>query len=403
MKVFEDVARTIQRQPGFSSGGVQCWRRSSGQGSWDSGLSRDTQLCTESSRCVLPAGIGASQQPVCASQRNSPRCRCQRAHHILERGLRFRLPPLTHSWRDRGNRRKPGKREVGAKKFPQEFRHRFAGFCPVRAGCGSPPRAGCRKQYERETRCGQFAIWTRGRAARSFERKPADKRTLAEYKQVVNSYHRVYLITPHATQVPDALVAVAELNSEMGDRFGRSYYQTAVESYQFLIKEYPTSKYVPDAMLSIAKLEKNQLGDSALAAKGFQDYLKKYPHSPRKREVQEELAELALMKNAETGQLETKDVAPTPAPAPERAPVLRQNDAYRTHGGDDCDACAGRKNGNAAIDGKERRRECGVRRNSTDSADQDERDSGKHGSGDRTGRFSAIFFGTNRQSRSNLF
>ena len=114
-----------------------------------------------------------------------------------------------------------------------------------------------------------------------------DKRTLAEYKQVVNSYRRVYLITPHATQVPDALVAIAELNREMGDHFGRSYYQMAVESYQFLMKEYPTSKYVPDAMLSIAKLEKNQLGDSAAATRGFQDYLKKFPHSPRKREVQE--------------------------------------------------------------------------------------------------------------------
>ncbi len=234
--------------------------------------------------------------------------------------------------------------------------------------------------------------------------KPADKRTLAEYKQVVNSYHRVYLITPHATQVPDALVAVAELNSEMGDRFGRSYYQTAVESYQFLIKEYPTSKYVPDAMLSIAKLEKNQLGDSALAAKGFQDYLKKYPHSPRKREVQEELAELALMKNAETGQLETKNAAPTPAPAPERAPVTAaKTPSPERVAATTVTACAGRKSGNAAIDGKERRRERGVRRNSTDSADQDERDARKHGSGDRAGRFGAVFFGANRQSRPNLF
>jgi N-acetylmuramoyl-L-alanine amidase len=141
--------------------------------------------------------------------------------------------------------------------------------------------------------------------------KPVEKRTLAEYKQVVNSYRHVYLITPHAVQVPEALLAVAELNSEMGDRFGRSYYQTAVESYQFLIHEYPTSKYVPDAMLSIAKLQKNQLGDPAAATKGFQEFQKKYPHSPRKREVQEEIAELALQKNAETGQLDAKTSAPT--------------------------------------------------------------------------------------------
>jgi N-acetylmuramoyl-L-alanine amidase len=155
--------------------------------------------------------------------------------------------------------------------------------------------------------------------------KPADKRTLAEYKQVVNSYRRVYMITPHVAQVPEALVAVGELNTEMGDRFGQSYYQAAVESYQFLLREYPTSKFVPDVMLRVAKLQKNQLNDAASATKSFQDFQKKYPHSPRKREVQEELAELALMKSAETGQMSAKNSG-TPssgytAPAPVNTPA----------------------------------------------------------------------------------
>src|SRR4029077_4490346 len=39
--------------------------------------------------------------------------------------------------------------------------------------------------------------------------KPIEKRALSEYKQVVFSYRRVYLITPHAAEVPDALLAVA--------------------------------------------------------------------------------------------------------------------------------------------------------------------------------------------------
>src|SRR5262249_31479455 len=67
--------------------------------------------------------------------------------------------------------------------------------------------------------------------------RPNSKRTLAEYKQVVDSYRRVYLITPRAPEVPEALVAVAELYTEMGDRFGRSYYQSAVDSYQFLVHQ----------------------------------------------------------------------------------------------------------------------------------------------------------------------
>jgi N-acetylmuramoyl-L-alanine amidase len=129
--------------------------------------------------------------------------------------------------------------------------------------------------------------------------KAANKRSLAEYKQVVSSYRRVYLITPHAQEVPDALLAVAELYIEMGDRFGRNYYQSAVDSYRFLMHEYPTSKYGQDAMLRIAQLEKDQLGDSALASKTYGEFLKKYPHSERRREVQESLAELALLQNSD--------------------------------------------------------------------------------------------------------
>src|SRR5467141_842802 len=129
--------------------------------------------------------------------------------------------------------------------------------------------------------------------------KPAEKRTLSDYKQVVSSYRRVALITPRAPQVPDSLLAVAEVYTEMGDRFGRSYYQSAADSYQFLVREYPKSKYCQDAILRIAKLQRDRLGDAALAKKTYEDFLKRYPRSPRKREAQESLAELALLQNSE--------------------------------------------------------------------------------------------------------
>src|SRR5205085_8201085 len=93
--------------------------------------------------------------------------------------------------------------------------------------------------------------------------------------------------------------AVAELDTKMGDRFGRSYYQSAVDTYQFLVREYPTSKYCQDAILRTAKLQREQLGDSMLAKKTYEDFLKRYPRSPRKREAQEALAELALLQNGE--------------------------------------------------------------------------------------------------------
>src|SRR5262249_28332567 len=106
----------------------------------------------------------------------------------------------------------------------------------------------------RQAASSQFARAEEQRA--NLNAKPAEKRTLNDYKQVVAGYRRVYLITPHASEVPDSLVAVAELYTEMGDRFGRAYYQSAVDTYQFLIREYPTSRYLQDAYLRSAKLQK---------------------------------------------------------------------------------------------------------------------------------------------------
>jgi len=128
--------------------------------------------------------------------------------------------------------------------------------------------------------------------------KTTEKRTLEDYKQVVNTFRRVYMITPHAAEVPDALLAVAELYTEMGERFGRSYFQSAVDTYQFLIREYPTSRYCPDAYLRSGKLQKDQLGDLAGATKTFDAFLKKFPRSAHKREAQEARAELALLQNS---------------------------------------------------------------------------------------------------------
>jgi N-acetylmuramoyl-L-alanine amidase len=127
--------------------------------------------------------------------------------------------------------------------------------------------------------------------------KPLAKRTLGDYRQVVSSYRRVYLITPRANEVPDALVAIAQLYTEMGERFGRNYYQTAADSYRFLFREYPASRRAPDAMLVCAKLQRDQLADYAGATQTYKDFLKRFPRSPRKREAQEGVAELALLQN----------------------------------------------------------------------------------------------------------
>jgi N-acetylmuramoyl-L-alanine amidase len=151
-------------------------------------------------------------------------------------------------------------------------------------------------EERRQAASSQFAHAEEQREA--LNNKPPEKRTLNEYKQVVGSYRRVYLITPHASEVPDALLAVAELYTEMGDRFGRAYYQSAVDSYQFLMREYPASRYLQDAYLRSAKLQKDQLGDTAGATKTYDAFLKKFPHSRQRREAQEARAELALLQRS---------------------------------------------------------------------------------------------------------
>jgi N-acetylmuramoyl-L-alanine amidase len=218
------------------------------------------------------------------------------------------------------------------KKFHRVFAGASLGFALLgllSIPCLATPGATSNSSVKREAASSQFSRAEELRAA--LNAKPPEKRTLAEYKQVVSSYRRVYLITPHAMEVPDALFAVGELNTEMGDRFGRSYYQTAVDSYMFLVREYPTSKHLQDAMLNVANLQKDQLGDSIAATKSFQDFQKRFPRSAHKREVQEALAELALMRNAEQGNFSAKASTPptkVPAPAPAPPPDMTVTDDH---------------------------------------------------------------------------
>ncbi|HKW34098.1 MAG TPA: N-acetylmuramoyl-L-alanine amidase [Candidatus Acidoferrum sp.] len=166
-------------------------------------------------------------------------------------------------------------------------------FASTAGGGGSSPDPTA--SAKRQSASAQFSRAEDQRTA--LNAKPGDKRTLAEYKQVVMSYRRVALITPRAPEVPDSLLAVAELYTEMGDRFGRSYYQQAVDSYEFLVREYPSHKNCEDALLRIAKLQRDQLAEVAQAQKTYEEFLKRFPRSQKRREVDEALAELALLQN----------------------------------------------------------------------------------------------------------
>ena len=167
--------------------------------------------------------------------------------------------------------------------------------------------AGPTASVKRQSASAQFARAEEQRAA--LNAKPSERRTLADYKQVVMSYRRVAWITPRAPEVPDSLLAAAELYTEMGDRFGRSYYQSAVDSYEFLVREYPAHKYCQEALLRIAKLQRDQLAETAQAQRTYEEFLKRFPRSPKKREVEEALAELALLQNSQETSALAKSVA----------------------------------------------------------------------------------------------
>src|SRR6202165_4579039 len=109
---------------------------------------------------------------------------------------------------------------------------------------------------KRQSASTQFARAEEQRAA--LNSKPTEKRTLADYKQVVAGYRRVALITPRAPEVPDSLLAVAELYTEMDARVAPTYSEWPPDSYKFLVHKYPTSRYCQDAILRVAKLQRDR-------------------------------------------------------------------------------------------------------------------------------------------------
>ncbi len=122
--------------------------------------------------------------------------------------------------------------------------------------------------------------------------KPKNERKLDEYLKLVSSYRRVYLITPHAAEVPAALVQVAELHQEMGRQFDPKYFQSAIDAYQFLLHEYPENRHRQDALFTIGRIQKDDLEQPEMAEKTFQEFLKLHPRSPKADEAREALAEI---------------------------------------------------------------------------------------------------------------
>ncbi|MGB6877809.1 MAG: N-acetylmuramoyl-L-alanine amidase [Candidatus Acidiferrales bacterium] len=127
----------------------------------------------------------------------------------------------------------------------------------------------------------------------ALEAEPQNSRSLEDYKKLVASYRRVYLLSASAGAVTPALMEVAQLYHDMGDQFDQVYYQNSVVTYKFLIAQYPGSKFRTDALFDLGKVEKEDLGQGPEARDALTQFVQKYPHSPRAAEAQEALKEIA--------------------------------------------------------------------------------------------------------------
>jgi N-acetylmuramoyl-L-alanine amidase len=118
-------------------------------------------------------------------------------------------------------------------------------------------------------------------------------RTIADYRQTVIAYHKVYLISPQAEEVTPALIAEAELYEEMAQQFDVKYFQSAIDTYNFLLKQYPGSRYRGQALYSMGEIQKNGLGQLDAAEITLKDYLKRFPKSERSADARGALKEIA--------------------------------------------------------------------------------------------------------------
>ena len=78
----------------------------------------------------------------------------------------------------------------------------------------------------------------------------------------------------------------------------------------------PTSTFREEAQLAIAAIQRNNLGQTNLAQKSYQDFLSDHPHSPHAEEARKALAEIRASDKAEAASVIPAPPANAAPPAP---------------------------------------------------------------------------------------
>ena len=198
---------------------------------------------------------------------------------------------------------------------------------PVRAS-GHKSEAWARTQFD-----------TAERMREALNGRPASERTRREYARVINAYRRIYYGSPTSTKADPSVVAVAELQVEMGRRFDDDdTLRSAIAQYQFLRREYPGSKYRFDALFTIGEIYKDDLNDPARARTTFEEFLRRYPRNHLAEEARQALAE-----PVQQASLRSRDTRSTKVSDDEKGP-----DDADQNASNDSDAKADAKGGKPA-------------------------------------------------------
>jgi N-acetylmuramoyl-L-alanine amidase len=139
--------------------------------------------------------------------------------------------------------------------------------------------------------------------------QPDNPQIKADYEKAIRTFRAVHQADPAYSKAPVALKSVAELYAKMGQRFsGNEYYRAAVDAYRYFIAQYPHSGLSRDALLTIGEIYRSNLDGPEEARKTFQEYVDKYPRSPRAAEAQEKMAQIdRLLAEREASRLAKTD------------------------------------------------------------------------------------------------
>jgi N-acetylmuramoyl-L-alanine amidase len=145
------------------------------------------------------------------------------------------------------------------------------------------------------------SAWDQAQKARAaFEQQPAGMRTKVGYARVLDGFRAIYHANPRDAHAADAINAVAEVLAEQGRELDDAQsLKAAVGQYEFLRTQYPASPLRAQALLAEARIERDDLGDAALAKAKLKQLVKESPRSEAAADARKELAGQSKAKREE--------------------------------------------------------------------------------------------------------